>query len=106
VGTVQTLYELMRPDLSGEGRFIPTAETLPSGTEVSVVVSHPEDGSEFTLLARVVRPATRGAETGVAIVFNPLDAATRTAYTTYIESAIPMLEDDDIIVEADDPLLL
>lgn len=106
VGSVSTLYELMRPDLGGEGRFVPTSETLAPGTEVAVVVSHPEDGSEFTLTARVVRRATRGSETGVAIVFDPLDAATRTAYTTYIESAIPLLEDDDIIVEADDPLLL
>ena len=108
--SVDSMYEMLTRDISEGGTFLNAEELQPVGTRVQVVIVHPEDGSEFSTTGKVVRVVESPvSERGVAIAFDPLNPQQRAAFETFIESGIPMLEDvldEEILIEADDPLLL
>jgi len=108
--SVDQMYDMLTRDISEGGTFLHTDALQPVGARVQVVIVHPVDASEFNASGRVIRVVESPApEKGVAVAFDPMDAAAKAQFRKFIESGIPMLDevlDEEILIESDDPLLL
>lgn len=107
VETIRGLYEVLTRNIGAGGAFLTSEDPLPQGTEVNLIIIHPEDDSEYNIKGYVVRSALKPHEPqGFGVRFEELDKAIRGRFIEFIESGLPVVDiEEDLIIESDDSLL-
>jgi uncharacterized protein (TIGR02266 family) len=103
VQTVDELFDLFARDVSKGGMFIETEAPLALGQPVMVNVHHPER-SDTLLLDAVVRRIPRRPARGVGVEFVRMDHERRDEFMEFVRGGI-VVDDDALVVDADDPRL-
>ncbi len=107
VKTPKDLYDLYSYDISVGGTFLRSNTALEPNESVRLLFIHPDDGSEYTLEGKVVRAgSSKDEKQGFAVVFEGLGPDQRQNFRDFIDSGLPLVDDEqDLIVEDGDPLL-
>ena len=104
--TIEKLHEFMTRDISAGGIFLRTKRTVEIGTDVQVLVIHPETEQEFGLAGEVVRVHhdEAGKPTGLGIKFTDLDAKTTNDLRQFVISGVPddLLDVGDFLFDDDE----
>ena len=90
VRDLAALRELFTRDISEGGMFLPTPLLQPVGTEVSLLVVHPDSDQEFELVGAVAR-IQHGSPRGLGIRLNHLSDEQRVAFRRFVESGLSAL---------------
>lgn len=107
VAAVDVLYDMLTHNVSLGGAFLNTEHLLPQGEMVRVVFVHPDDASEFTLNARVVRTVERPPESrGIGVKFEHMASETEEAFETFIVSGLTELDEEPLLGGVEDSKLL
>ena len=102
--SIDDLVTLYTRDVSRGGMFLVTPRPLEVGRDLVLEVFHPVTDATFTLEC-VIRRATEGPPPGVGVEFQ-LDDRGRKAFSEFVHSALPELDEDEIeLIDLGDPRL-
>ena len=99
VGELETFFTR---DVSRGGTFLYTDLDVREGQELFLEIVHPESQELFGVKSRVIRRVVERGTCGVGVEFVELDEAKRSEFWDFIHSALPLHDDDILIIEDTD----
>lgn len=100
--TTTELETFMARDVSRGGTFLRTDLELNEGQELFVELVHPDTHELFGIKSRVLRQVSERGTSGVEVAFLELDEAKRGQLWNFVNTALPLDDDDILIVEDTD----
>ena len=88
--------------MSRGGSFLYTDLDVSEGQELFLEIVHPETQELFGVKSRIVRRVVERGTQGIGVEFIDLDEPKRNEFWSFVHSALPLEDDDVLIIEDTD----